>query len=116
MKTKSLLAASLLATNAVASILQPLEQQPIQEEELYLVETEPGETQWITEEQKWELKRVSLLPLGVLHTVVASVLYNSREVFMPLLPEFMRCSGSCYSLMMTTFCLSKELRIHIARI
>jgi leucyl aminopeptidase len=26
--------------------------------ELYLVELAPGETQWVTEEEKWELRRV----------------------------------------------------------
>ena len=28
-------------------------------EQLYLVELEPGKTQWVTEEGKWELRRVS---------------------------------------------------------
>lgn len=27
-------------------------------EELFLIERAPGQTQWVTEEQKWELKRV----------------------------------------------------------
>ena len=30
--------------------------------ELYLIETMPGETQWITEDKKWELRRVSHIP------------------------------------------------------
>lgn len=29
-------------------------------EETFLVETAPGKTQWITEEEKWELRRVRL--------------------------------------------------------
>lgn len=28
--------------------------------ELYLVELAPGKTQWVTEEDKWELRRVCL--------------------------------------------------------
>lgn len=27
-------------------------------EETFLIETAPGETQWVTEEEKWELRRV----------------------------------------------------------
>lgn len=27
-------------------------------EETYLVETAPGETKWVTEEEKWEMRRV----------------------------------------------------------
>jgi leucyl aminopeptidase len=30
----------------------------LDDEQLYLVELSPGETQWITEEDKWELRRV----------------------------------------------------------
>jgi leucyl aminopeptidase len=29
----------------------------------YLIETAPGETQWVTEEDKWELRRVRLSPV-----------------------------------------------------
>lgn len=29
-------------------------------EEKFLIEMAPGETQWVTEEDKWELRRVSL--------------------------------------------------------
>ena len=28
-------------------------------QQLYLIELAPGETQWVTEEEKWELRRVS---------------------------------------------------------
>jgi bacterial leucyl aminopeptidase len=31
--------------------------------ELYHIELSPGETKWVTEEQKWELRRVSSLRL-----------------------------------------------------
>lgn len=31
--------------------------------EQYLIELSPGETTWVTEEEKWELRRVSLFPL-----------------------------------------------------
>lgn len=36
---------------------QPLVQDP----EKFLVELSPGDTKWVTEDQKWELRRVSLL-------------------------------------------------------
>jgi leucyl aminopeptidase len=29
------------------------------DEPTYLIETAPGKTQWVTEEQKWEIRRVS---------------------------------------------------------
>ncbi len=29
----------------------------------YLIETAPGETRWILEDEKWELRRVRLVPL-----------------------------------------------------
>lgn len=29
--------------------------------EKFLIETAPGETQWVTEDEKWELRRVSLV-------------------------------------------------------
>lgn len=32
------------------------------EPELYLLEVEPGNTRWATEDEKWELRRVSTLP------------------------------------------------------
>jgi leucyl aminopeptidase len=32
------------------------------EEEKYLIELKPGHTQWVTEEEKWELRRVRLHP------------------------------------------------------
>ena len=30
------------------------------EEEQYLIELAPGQTRWVTEEDKWELRRVSV--------------------------------------------------------
>jgi leucyl aminopeptidase len=32
---------------------------PAAAEEQYLIELAPGKTQWVTEEEKWELRRVS---------------------------------------------------------
>ncbi len=32
------------------------------EDEQYLIELAPGETQWVTEEEKWELRRVRFEP------------------------------------------------------
>ena len=76
MKSSGFLAASLLASSVAASILQPLaQQQPIQEEELYLVELAPGQTRWISEEEKWELKRVG--SISVESSVLLSRLYSA---------------------------------------
>ena len=53
------LAVSLLVSTAAARYIVPTQQQPLSTpEELYLVETGPGQTKWVTEEQKWELRRV----------------------------------------------------------
>lgn len=62
MRFGDILATSLLAATAAArSVKAPRpEQLPVkQEEERFLVEFEHGRTKWITEEQKWEFKRVS---------------------------------------------------------
>lgn len=67
MKFFPLLAAS-LATSVTARSLQPLDQhaisfqkeEPITQEQ-YLIELSPGETRWVSEEEKWELKRVCLI-------------------------------------------------------
>ena len=69
MKVGNVFAASLLAVASTATTLRPNldvsdKQQPIKDstaEDLFLVELEPGRTEWITEERKWELKRVSSL-------------------------------------------------------
>jgi bacterial leucyl aminopeptidase len=34
------------------------EQQALGEQEQFLIELSPGETRWISEDEKWELKRV----------------------------------------------------------
>jgi len=34
----------------------------VAEPEQYLIELAPGKTQWVTEEEKWELRRVSFEP------------------------------------------------------
>jgi hypothetical protein len=47
---------------SAASLTQPqqvaLSEQDAVALERYLIETNPGETQWVTEDQKWALKRV----------------------------------------------------------
>ena len=67
MKLASLVAASLLAaTTAARSVYvpRPQKQKPVSfdafEQDRFLIELEPGKTAWVSEEQKWELKRVSL--------------------------------------------------------
>lgn len=57
----SLLTAATAATALSGAVVQnPIHQDVISSEELYLLEIEPGLTQWATEEEKWELRRVSL--------------------------------------------------------
>lgn len=62
--------ASLLALSAAASVngrfIEKHESNQVilnteaVDNQKYLVETAPGKTQWVTEEGKWELRRVSL--------------------------------------------------------
>ena len=39
---------------------QPLGGQDPIDQDQYLIELSPGKTQWVSEDEKWELKRVSL--------------------------------------------------------
>jgi bacterial leucyl aminopeptidase len=57
---------SLLALSAAAINARFVEQHETNqvvladvEEQLYLIELAPGKTQWVTEEEKWELRRAS---------------------------------------------------------
>lgn len=56
----SLLAACLPAVSARFIETAEVNNVVLQPEELFLVETAPGKTQWVTEEDKWEMRRVSL--------------------------------------------------------
>jgi len=67
MKPSTLLAgcASVLAVQALSIpmlVQQTLQQvqSPFSEAEHFLIELSPGETRWVTEAEKWELRRVSL--------------------------------------------------------
>lgn len=61
--------ASILATclqAATARFVEPTEVDNVDlhpTEETFLIELAPGETRWVTEEEKWELRRVSHDPL-----------------------------------------------------
>lgn len=57
----SLLAACLPAASARFIETAEADNVILQPDELFLVETAPGKTQWVTEEEKWEMRRVSLL-------------------------------------------------------
>ena len=52
-----------LCAAAVASAVHAPEQVPLQaaEQGEYLIELAPGETRWITEDDKWALRRVGYL-------------------------------------------------------
>lgn len=58
----SLLAAACVPA-VTARFVEPLEANNVllnPDEPSFLIETAPGKTQWVTEDQKWELRRVSL--------------------------------------------------------
>lgn len=60
MKCLSILAVSLVATATALSIARP-DQVALgvtSEVEKYLIELSPGETRWVTEDEKWALRRV----------------------------------------------------------
>lgn len=70
MKCLSILAVSLAATATALSIARPDQAAlgPASEVEKYLIELAPGETRWVTEDEKWALRRVRTV-LEVLHPV-----------------------------------------------
>lgn len=58
------LASGLAFAAAVSAAILPYQQaiddsQEVIENELFLLELSPGETKWATEDEKWELRRVS---------------------------------------------------------
>jgi leucyl aminopeptidase len=58
------LASSLALAAAVSAVVLPHQQpiggsQEVIENEQFLLELAPGETKWATEDEKWELRRVS---------------------------------------------------------
>jgi leucyl aminopeptidase len=55
----SILAACLPAVSARFIETAEADNVILQPDELFLVETAPGKTQWVTEEEKWEMRRVS---------------------------------------------------------
>ena len=76
MKYSSFLAAAFAAAVAARSV--ETSPQTVLEDgskvERYLIELEPGETMWITEDQKWELRRVSTF-----ESIDNSMLIRSRK-------------------------------------
>jgi leucyl aminopeptidase len=71
MKYATILAASLASTATALTILRPEQEQAVfgnsLEDEKYLIELNPGETRWVTEDDKWALKRVRILYQGPLY-------------------------------------------------
>lgn len=67
MKLTTLSALALSAAAVNARFIESHEQDQVvinaenADNELYLIEVAPGKTQWVTEEQKWELRRVCLI-------------------------------------------------------
>lgn len=69
----SLLAACLPAVSARFIEIAEANNVVLQPDELFLIETAPGRTQWVTEEEKWEMRRVSLVTMiRILHTQLAN--------------------------------------------
>jgi len=58
--TAALAAALQVPTNPQIVLQDP--QATVGEPEEYLIELSPGETRWIKEDEKWELRRVRLIP------------------------------------------------------
>lgn len=56
----SLLAACLPAISARFVEIKEADHVVLHPEETFLIELAPGETAWVTEEEKWELRRVSI--------------------------------------------------------
>jgi leucyl aminopeptidase len=75
-----------LCCASVASAL-PAEQAPLlpsPDTEQYLIELSPGETRWITEEQKWELKREGINFMDITDTQdLGSVIKTTASVSYP---------------------------------
>ena len=64
MKISKFSVLALAASRISARFVEPHEKDQVvinayeADNELYLIELAPGETQWVTEEEKWELRRV----------------------------------------------------------
>lgn len=61
MKFSSATAIAACATAATARFIEPFEADSIDlfpTKEQFLIELAPGETRWVTEDEKWELRRV----------------------------------------------------------
>ena len=59
----SLLAACIPAISARFVEVNEVDNIVLNPEETFLIELSPGETKWVTEEEKWELRRVSCHPI-----------------------------------------------------
>lgn len=63
MKFSSATALAACATAATARFIEPFEADNVQlapnSDDKFLIELAPGETRWVTEDEKWELRRVS---------------------------------------------------------
>jgi len=64
MKVSTLLTICAVTTATALSVTREqqavLQDRPASDPELYLIELSPGETRWVTEDEKWEIRRVSL--------------------------------------------------------
>ena len=59
----SFLAACVPAISARFVEINEVDHVDLNPDQPYLIELSPGETAWVTEEEKWELRRVSFYPI-----------------------------------------------------
>ena len=57
---RALVVNHLLAFSFAFQLQNPLGIEPGSHQDQYLIELNPGEARWVTEEEKWSLKRVSI--------------------------------------------------------
>ncbi|MCJ1415883.1 Leucine aminopeptidase 1 [Xylographa parallela] len=96
MKYTTLLAASLATSATALTILRPEQQQAVfgtaaANEEKYLIEFGPGDTRWVTEDDKWVLKREGLKFMDITATQdlgLARALSAQATVTFPAKPAY----------------------------
>jgi len=96
MKYTTLLAASLATSASALTILRPEQQQAVfgttaANEERYLIEFGPGDTRWVTEDDKWVLKREGLKFMDITATQdlgISRALSDQATVTFPSKPSY----------------------------
>ncbi|KAI5284206.1 Leucine aminopeptidase 1, partial [Ascosphaera aggregata] len=85
-----LLSVLTVVASATAVAIPPSEQVPLQngQEEIFLIESAPGQRQWVTEDQKWQLRREGVNFLDITDERAAGIdAANSVENGSPAYPD-----------------------------